>query len=252
MTRRVVFISGATSGIGRAIATDLAALGWAIAIGARGVDRLEGSAAEVIAAGGKAFTHVLDITDPESVDAFFDAATAALGPVDVLINNAGSSKPSRFEDLSAADLEREIVTNLLGPMYLTRRAMGSLLERGDGGDIVFVSSDAAYRPRPRMVTYTAAKSGLEGMARALSMELEGTGIRVATVRVGPTLSEFGASWDMEQIEELLAYWRRFGLHRHDGLMEPATVANAVRFVLTSPPGTLLNAVEVQPTPPWPT
>lgn len=244
--RRVALVSGASSGIGRAIASALGELGWAVAVGARRRERLADVAEEIRAAGGEPCIHELDVTDPASVDEFFDASEAALGPVDVLVNNAGISIPGKFHELAVEDLAREVATNLLGPMYLTRRAIGSMLARHGGGDLVFISSDASRQPRPRMVAYTATKAGLELMARSLSMELEGTGIRSTTVRVGPTLSEFAFGWDMERVDELLEYWPRFGLQRHDGVMDAGAVARAVVMAVTTPPGVHIDTIEVQP------
>lgn len=249
--RRVAMVTGASSGIGRAIAPALGELGWAVAVGARRVDRLEAAASEVEAAGGDAFAHPLDVTDPESVDTFFDAAEDALGPVEVVVNNAGVSVPGEFHRIGVDDLRREVATNLLGPMYLTRRAISSMLQRGSRGDLVFISSDAARHARPRMAAYSATKAGLELMARSLAMELEGTLIRSTTIRVGPTLSEFGFGWDMAELERLMEFWPRYGLQRHAGVLEPGAVARAVVFAVTAPEGVHLDTIEVQPEAPTP-
>ncbi|MCZ7525506.1 MAG: SDR family oxidoreductase [Acidimicrobiia bacterium] len=243
---RTAVVTGASSGIGQSVAEELGRLGWRVAVGARRTDRLGDTAARVERAGGQAFTHPLDVTDPQSVETFMVAAEAVLGPVDVLVNNAGMSIPGPFHEISASDHLREVATNYLGALYVTRLAIASMLARHARGDLVFVSSDATRQPRPRMVTYGATKAALEHMARALAMELEGTGIRSTVVRVGPTFTEFGFSWDPEQVEELLGYWLRFGLQRHAGVMEPTSVARAVVVALTTPEGVHLDTVEVQP------
>jgi len=242
----VAVVTGASSGIGRVVASALGELGWAVAIGARRVDRLEEAAGEVEAAGGRPFAHHLDVTDPKSVDSFFDATEAALGGVDVLVNNAGMSVPGELHRVGVDDLRREVETNLLGPMYLSRRAIASMLDRASGGDLVFISSDATRNARPRMAAYSATKAGVELLARSLAMELEGTRIRSTVVRVGPTLSEFGFGWDLDVIEGLMAFWPRFGLQRHAGVLEPAAVARAVVFAVTAPAGVHLDTIEVQP------
>ena len=97
-----------------------------------------------------------------------------------------------------------------------------------------------------MAAYTATKAGLEALAQSLALELEGTGIRATTVRVGPTLSEFGFGWPMDDLEDLMAYWPRFGLQRHAGLLDPSTVAHAVTTAVTAPRGVLVDTIEVQP------
>lgn len=244
--RRVVIVTGASAGIGRAIAPALGGLGWAVAVGARRLDRLAETAAAIDAAGGEAFAHALDVTDTDSVDDFVDAAERALGPVDVLVNNAGMAIPSELHRAQVDDLKREVATNLLGPMLMSRRAIASLLDRGAGGDLVFISSDAMRNPRPRMAPYSATKAGVELLARALGMELEGTGIRATTVRVGPTLSEFGAGWDADEIRELMAFWPRYGLQRHAGVLDADAVARAVVAAVTMPEGAHVDTIEVQP------
>jgi NADP-dependent 3-hydroxy acid dehydrogenase YdfG len=239
-------VTGASSGIGRTIAPALGALGWPVAVGARRLDRLEETAGEVKAAGAEAFAHPLDVTDPRSVDEFFDAAERALGPVGVLVNNAGMATPGQLHTLPVAALEQQVATNLLGPMYLSRRAVASMLERGTRGDLVFVSSDATRHPRPRMAAYGATKAGVELLAHSLALELEGTRIRSTVVRLGPTISEFGFGWDRHALEDLMRYWPRFGLQRHSGYLQPEDAARAVVFVVTSPEGTHLDTIEVQP------
>jgi len=243
---RTAIVTGASSGIGVTIATELGRLGWRVAIGARRSDRLADTAASIVEAGGEAFAHRLDVSDADTIEEFFEATERALGPVDVLVNNAGVSYPGWLTDIAVDDIEREVATNLVGPILTSRLAIASMTGRGARGDLVFITSDAARNPWPRMATYTATKAGLEALAHSLAMELEGTGIRATTVRVGPTMSEFGFGWPMESIEDLLAYWPRFGLQRHGGVLEPVAVARAVIAVVTAPPGVILDTVEVQP------
>jgi NADP-dependent 3-hydroxy acid dehydrogenase YdfG len=244
--RRVALVSGASSGIGRATAAALGGQGWAVAIGARRRDLLEEAAGEVADAGGEPFAHHLDVTDPASVDEFFAAAEDALGPVEVLVNNAGMAVPGALHRATDDDLRREVETNLLGPMYLSRRALASMIDRGSRGDLVFISSDATRNARPRMAVYSATKAGVELLARSLAMELEGTLIRSTIVRVGPTISEFGFGWDLDMVEELMAFWPRYGLQRHAGYLQPADVARAVVYAVTAPEGVHLDTIEVQP------
>jgi NADP-dependent 3-hydroxy acid dehydrogenase YdfG len=242
---RVAIVTGASSGIGRAIAVGLGELGWRVALGARREPALEETAKLVIEAGGEAFPRPLDVTDARSVDAFVDAVEDVLGPVEALVNNAGIAIPGPFWDLTADELAREVSTNLLGPMLCTRRVLRAMVPRGRG-DVVFVSSDTARAPRPRLLGYSATKAAVEVMARTLTMELEGTGVRVTTVRVGPTLTDFASGWTPEQVAELMTYWPRFGFHRHFHTLQPADVARAVVYALTSPTGVHIDVVEVQP------
>jgi NADP-dependent 3-hydroxy acid dehydrogenase YdfG len=242
---RVAAITGASSGIGRAIAVALGAEGWKLALGARRHDELEDTARRVLEAGGEAFPRPLDVTEARSVDEFFTAAEEALGPVCALINNAGVAIPGSFWELSPAHLDLEVRTNLLGPMLCARRVLPAMIDRGRG-DVVFVSSDTARAPRPRMLGYSATKAGVEVVARALAMELEGTGVRATTVRVGPTTTDFASGWTPEQVAELMTYWPKFGIQRHFHTLEPADVARAVVYAVTSPPGVHVDTLEVQP------
>jgi NAD(P)-dependent dehydrogenase (short-subunit alcohol dehydrogenase family) len=246
---RTAWVTGASSGIGQAIAVAFGGLGWRVAIGARRVEKLEATSTEITAAGGTPFAHPLDVCDPASVDAFCAAAEHALGPVDVLVNNAGMAWPGALHDVDDDIHRRVIETNLLGPIYMTRRAVRSLLDRDAPGDIVFVSSDVTVHPRPQMPAYGAGKAGVEHLATTVGMELEGTGIRTSVVRVGPTLTGFGDGWDPEVFESLLPEWQRFGLQRHWNTNEAATIARAVVMVVTVDPGTSVPLVELQPTPP---
>jgi NADP-dependent 3-hydroxy acid dehydrogenase YdfG len=243
---RTAYVTGASSGIGAVTAIALGRLGWRVAVGARRTDRLAETADAVRDAGGRAAAIALDVTDEASVEQFFVAAESELGPVDVLVNNAGMATPGWFHDTGADDVHREVATNLLGPMLTSRLAITSLRRRGARGDLVFVTSDATRNPRPRMAPYTATKAGLEAFAHSIAMECEGTGIRSTVVRVGPTVSEFGFGWDMSHIEELLGYWNRYGLQRHGGVLDPEAIARAVVTVVTAPPGVLIDTIEVQP------
>jgi NADP-dependent 3-hydroxy acid dehydrogenase YdfG len=242
---RTALVTGASSGVGEAVACALGALGWPVAIGARRADRLRGVADAIVAAGGRAIAAPLDVTVPASVDAFFATAEAALGPIDVVVSNAGIGVPGLLHEVSPDDMRREIETNLLGSMYVARRALPSMLAHRRG-DLVFVSSMNVVEPRPFQAGYTAAKSGVEGMAHALRMELEGTGVRTTIVRLGPTRSEFGFGWPPEVLIRVLDSWKELGFMRHLEMLEPADVADAVVRVVTAPPGVSTDVVQLNP------
>lgn len=239
-------VTGASAGIGRVIAIELGRLGWPVAIGARRIDRLEETATAVSEVGGEPFAHVLDVSDSSSIDAFLTDAERALGPIEVLVNNAAMATPGWLHDIPVDLLQLEVATNLVGPILTSRFAITSMRARGTRGDLVFMTSDASRNPRPRMAPYTATKAGLEAFTHSLAMELEGSGIRATTVRVGPTLSEFGFGWPMGTLEDLMSYWPRFGLQRHAGIMEPEHVAHAVVTAVTAPQGMHFDTIEVQP------
>lgn len=247
---RVAVVTGAAGGIGQAIAVAVARLGWSVALGGRRTDALATTATLVEIEGGRAFAHHLDVTQPDSVDAFFAAATAEFGPCDTLVNNAGLAVPGLLVDTDTEALQREIDTNLLGPLLCSRRCLGPMLDAGRG-DIVFISSDTARVPRPGMIGYSATKAALETVARVIDMETEGRGIRTTVVRVGPTLTEFADGWAPGTFEHLIDLWPRFGIQRHFNTMEPADIANVVVHALTAPAHARVDTIEMQPVAPPP-
>ncbi len=242
---RTVVVTGASSGIGEATARALGALGWPVAIGARRVDRLKKIAGAIETAGGSAFHHPLDVSVPQSIDDFFDAVEKELGSPDVVVNNAGVGIPRLLHEARVEELQTEIVVNLLGPMWVSRRAIPALVEKGRG-DLVFISSHNAVAPRTFQAGYTASKAGVEALARVLQMELEGTGVRSTIVRPGPTGSEFGASYGPELSRRMLASWKHWGIMRQLHWMPAESVARAVVSVVTAPPGMHLDLVQVMP------
>jgi len=243
--RGVAVVTGASSGIGAAVARGLAASGFAVALGARRMDRLAAMTQAVEGEGGRALALELDVTRPESIDAFVTAAETRLGPIDVVVSNAGIGVPGLLHEIEVADLEMELRTNLLGPMLLARRALPAMLARRRG-DLVFVSSMNAVEARPFQVGYTAAKAGLEGLARALRRELEGTGVRAVVVRPGPTRSEFGFAWGPEVLERVLDSWKHWGFLRHNEMLDGEAIAAAVVWAATQPRSTSIDVIQVNP------
>ncbi len=243
--RRAAVVTGASSGIGLATALALADAGHPVVLGARRLDRLEETAAKIIAEGGEAVALPLDLTDDTSIDAFAAAAEAQHGPVEVVVSNAGDVVPATALGVDADDFVRQMQVNVLGAHRLVRRLGPAMVER-QRGDIVFVTSDVVRVPRTYMAAYVTSKHALEGLARAMQMELEGTGVRVGIVRPGPSTTEQGADWDPSVIDEVLADWDRWGIMRHVGYLRPADVARAVHAVIATPRGTHLTLVEVEP------
>ncbi|MFM7070031.1 MAG: SDR family oxidoreductase [Actinomycetes bacterium] len=243
--RRPAVVTGAGSGIGRAVATALAATGFPVVLGARRVDRCDEVAAEIRERGGEAHALRLDVTDDQSVDEFVSAATSTVGPIEVLVSNAGDVRPVTVTEVSSELFAAQLAVNLAGPQRLVRALVPGMVERSRG-DVVVVTSEVAVRPRPRMSGYVAAKAGLEGLADALRMELEGSGVRVGVVRPGPTASEQGSDWELDDIGTAIDDWRRFGFMRHDGVMRPESVAAAVVAMVTVPRGASFTLLEAQP------
>ena len=243
---RTAIVTGASSGIGAATALELARAGWHVALGARRGPRIEEVAKQVEAQGGRAFAHVLDVTRPDSVEAFCSAAESALGPIGLLVNNAGQNMSARITEATPEQLRLDVEVNLLGAMFMTRRIAPGMVERRVG-DVIFVGSDGALRPRTYQGAYNAAKAGIEAFARVLEMETEGTGVRSILVRVGPTWSEFNSQMPHDRLPEILQSWKYWGVLRHLNAMPSESVARAiVRAVAAPVEESYTTVIEVQP------
>jgi NAD(P)-dependent dehydrogenase (short-subunit alcohol dehydrogenase family) len=241
-TSRTALVTGASGGIGRAIAVAFGQLGWTVAVAARRAGALDETAKLVEDAGGRAVTQPLDLIDVASIDACCDA----IGPVDVLVNNAGIAFPGAAVDM-ADDLHRRIIeTNLLGTILVTKRIVAAHLAAATPGDVVFISSDSTVHPRPHMATYMATKAAVETFARTLALELEGTATRSTIVRVGPTITGFGDGWDPAVFADLIPYWQHFGAQRHWGTLQPEDVASVVVNAVTAPRGAHVSEIEIVP------
>lgn len=243
--RRPAVVTGASSGIGAATALALAAVGHPVALGARRTQRLEELAATIRGTGGEAVVAPLDLTDPGSVEAFAVAAQEGLGDIETVVSNAGAVAPGTTHEVSTERFARELDLAVLGTHRLVRAFVPAMVRR-QRGDLVVVSSDVAVRARPFMGAYTAGKCGLEGLAHALRMELEGTGVRCSIVRPGPTWSEMGGDWDAEQGAFVLDQWVRFGLARHPHFLKPQALAEAITYVVQAPRGVYVSLIEVDP------
>lgn len=243
--RRPAIVTGASSGIGQATALELAERGHPVVLGARRTDRCEATAAEIRERGGEALALPLDLLDPESVKSFAAAAEAELGPIEVLVSNAGDVRPIRVVEADPEEFVRQLTVNLTAAQRLVHHVVPAMLERRRG-DVVFVTSEVAIRPRTHMAGYVASKAGLEGLANAMRMEMEGSGVRVGIVRPGPSSTEQGTTWDADTINEVVADWDHWGLLRHHGAMRPRDVAAAIAAMVSVPRGTQFALLEVQP------
>lgn len=242
--RRVAAVSGASSGIGAATAQALAAAGHPVVLGARRVELCEEIAAEIRAGGGEALAARLDVTDPASVKDF-SAAAAELGDVDVLVSSAGDVLLHSSHGVDPADFAAQVDLNLVGAQRLVSQFVPAMVERRRG-DVVLVTSDSVRLPRPLMSAYVASKWGLEGVARTLQMELEGTGVRASIVRPGPTLTGMGSTWTTEMLQPAVDAWLQWGLARHGNFLAPEHMAAAVLAVVSMPRGSHITLVEVEP------
>jgi short-subunit dehydrogenase len=180
---KAAIVTGASSGIGLAVARALARRGVRVALVARSADKLAAIARELGSERAESFP--LDVTDRARLSALPDLVVARFGRLDILINNAGVNHRGAVAERSAEELVEIVETNLVAPVLLTRAALPRL-ERG--GVIVNIASLAGKVPVPHEATYSATKAGLRAFSRALSAELRG--IHVATVCPGPVDTGF--------------------------------------------------------------
>ena len=183
-------VTGATRGIGKAIAVALAKEGANIAITGRDAEELKNTAAEINALGRQCVSAAFDITDYDQADAFYDQAEAALGPINILVNNAGigsSARPMPFTEFTDDFFELTLRTNLIAPFRLCKHAVKKMQTRSYGR-IINIASIAGKTGTVHGVAYSASKHGLIGMTRSIAVEFVKHGITCNAVCPGVTKS----------------------------------------------------------------
>lgn len=185
LSGHVALVTGSGGGIGAAVATRLAEAGADVAVHYRTSEAAaEATAVTVEAAGASAVTLQADVTDPEQVEQLFRRCTDALGPPNMLVNNAGFYPVSSLLDMDPREWDEVIRVNLNGVHHCTRTAAASMVEHGRGGTIVNVSSIEGVVPMPGHAHYNAAKAGVAMHTRTAAAELGRHGIRVNAVAPG--------------------------------------------------------------------
>ncbi|MGA0609302.1 SDR family oxidoreductase [Caldimonas sp. KR1-144] len=231
---RVVFVTGAASGLGAAIARDLVEQGARVVLA--DINRLKaGQHAESIdPRGERSLVVTCDVSDAEDCVAAIERSVSHFGTIDALVNNAGTDVTCAIGDLSVADFDRVLSTNLRGPFLLIKAALPALIDGydGEGGQIVNIASTAARRAWPNASAYHASKWGLLGLTQSIHAELRARGVRVTSVIAGGMRTPF-----------LLD---RFSDLDPALLQDPANVALGVRFALTMPRGSVVPELMVLP------
>ena len=222
MNQRVALVTGASSGIGQALALALAPR-WRLALVARRTDRLATLAARITASGGEALAIALDLASDGAAGLAVTAAIERFGRIDALINNAGVFLTGRLGAMGAAQLESLWRLNLRAPMLLAEAALPHLTQAR--GTIVNVSSAAAEGAFPGCGAYAATKAGLEAWSRVLREELREHGIRVAVLVPGMTDTE---GWTIPPPIP------------RERMSTAADVAEAIRFALEAPPSVTIE------------
>ncbi|MBE1527833.1 3-oxoacyl-[acyl-carrier protein] reductase [Sphingopyxis sp. OAS728] len=229
---KVAIVTGASRGIGAAIARRLAADGFTVVVNYAGkAAEAEALVAEIETAGGTAIPAQADVSDPAAVARIFDAAQAAFGGIDVLVNNAGIMKLASLADSDDALFDSQVAINLKGSFNTLREAAKRLRE---GGRIINLSSSVVGLSPATYGVYAATKAGVEAMTHILTKELRGRNITVNAIAPGPTATALFLDGKPQAVIDTLT--KAAPLER---LGQPEDIANAVAF-LAGPDGGWIN------------
>jgi 3-oxoacyl-[acyl-carrier protein] reductase len=183
LTGRVALVTGASQGLGRRFASVLAGHGAAVGLAARQVEKLEDLREAIAAAGGRAASVALDVTDTAAIERALDQIENALGPVGILVNNAGVAVSKGVLEQTEADWDRVVGTNLKGAFFTAQAVARRMVARG-GGAIVNIASVLALDVVGHLAPYAAAKGGLWQLTRSMALELARHGVRVNALAPG--------------------------------------------------------------------
>ncbi len=218
LSGRVAFVTGATSGLGWHCAKVLAAEGARVALAGRRVERLEALREEITASGGKALAVALDVTDDARVPLALDEAETALGPIDILLNNAGMNMPGMITEQSIADIDAVLATNLRAPLLLARETGRRMIARRAAGRIINIASIGSFRVLPGLTSYCISKAGLAMMTQCLAREWARHNINVNAICPGYIETELNGEWfGSEKGAEQIRSFPRRRLAREDDL-----------------------------------
>ncbi len=230
---QVAVVTGAGSGIGKAISLQLASMGATVVLVARDMDKIEKLRKEIEASNGQAEAVSCDLLSPEAISSLGTSIAVKYGRCDILVNNAGIAKQSRpLYEVPVADWDLVMSTNLRAP-YLMIQALAPLMIKARQGHIVNISSLAGKNPLPNGAVYSASKWGLNGLTYSVAEELRGHGIRVSAVAPGSVNTHFGGSDG----------------HGKDPAtrIQPNDVAAVVAMLVTQAPQSFISEVLIRPT-----
>jgi 3-oxoacyl-[acyl-carrier protein] reductase len=234
LTGKVGIVTGATKGIGRAIAEALLKAGANVSICARREDELYMAISELSKLSkGRITGTVCDVRDYASVKSLFQHTLQNFDGLDILINNAGVGVFTTVEEMTPEDFSAVLETNVFGVFYCCHEAIPLMKQRG-GGYIINISSLAGANPHPRMAAYNASKFGLNGFSEALMQEVRHDGIKVSYIMPGSVNTEFGGDEPDDSKS-----WQ----------LQPQDIARVVMDLLESPSRSLASRVEIRPSKP---
>ncbi len=239
LTGKTAIITGASRGIGRAIALSFAEHGADIAFNHyRDAERAAATAKEIEKLGRKVYHAECDVSSPKNVKAFYEAARKALGEIDILVNNAGHNITERFEDITEESFDRMIDVHLKGTFFMTQAVYRDMKKRGSGR-IINVTSQLAYKGAGMLTHYCAAKGANATFTRALALECAGSGVLVNAVAPGVTNTDLLTPLATELLDNLK---QAIPLHRFADVDEIAPAA----LLLASPQGSFFHGTCISP------
>lgn len=238
---KVAVVTGASSGIGAAVASALAREGASVALAARRIDALETLSKQLKARGtaGKILICQTDVTDAAQVESLMQTTHSTLGPVDILVSCAGVMYFTMMANCHTAEWDRTVDVNCKGLLHCLAYAVPGMLARGSG-HVVAISSDAGRKVFPGLGVYSASKFFVEATLQSLRLETAGKGLRVTAVQPGNTATELlGMSTDAEAIKQ-------YGEPSGARILDPEDVAGTILFALKQPEHVAVNEVLIEP------
>jgi 3-oxoacyl-[acyl-carrier protein] reductase len=227
---RVALITGASGGIGLAIACRLGRMGARVSICGRNASKLDQAGADLRAAGIEVLASQTDVTRGDQVTMLVQKTQQILGPIDILVNNAGIGRFGPFQDQSEADWDAVVDTNLKSVFLLSREVAPEMIRRKTG-DIINISSLAGKNTFANGAIYCASKWGLMGLTGCMAEDLRAHGIRVSVICPGSTATDFSGQSAKDPSKAL----------------RPDDVAHAVAALVTQAPGSFISEVHIRPT-----
>src|SRR4051812_19203938 len=233
---RVALVTGGGRGLGRAIAHALAAAGAPVAVGARSTHEVDGVAGELREAGRAALSVPLDVAQTDSIDNAVRRVGDELGPIDVLVNNAGVVWPlGKLLAVDQQEWERSIDINVFGAVRCIRAVLPGMLDRGYGRIVNMSSGAASGAGMPAASAYSVGKAGLDMVTTNLARELDGSGVLVTGVRPGvvdTSMQDYMRSLPRERVGD--AFYDKFhGLHERGELTGPDPAARLIAYLAIS-------------------
>jgi thioester reductase-like protein len=236
---RVAVVTGASSGIGAAVAAGLAREGAHVALAARRTEALEGVKRKCAGYGGKVLVHKTDVTNKAQVESLMHEASEKLGPIDILVSCAGVMYFTMMANNQTDEWERTVDVNCKGLLHCLSSTVPGMLSRG-GGHIVAISSDAGRKVFPGLGVYSASKFFVEATLQSLRLETAGTGLRVTSIQPGNTETELlGMSTDAEAL-------KKYGEPSGAKVLDAEDVASSIVYAVCQPPHVAVNEVLIEP------